>query len=113
MKPFVAAFVIAVVAPIAAAQQQAPRADPTDSAAPVPALNYNSAFAGYRGYREEPLAPWRGVNEEVTRAGGHFGIFGGGQKGHDSSKPAAKPAAPKPDSSLEPAPTTPGGGHRH
>lgn len=113
MKQFVAAFVIAAVAPIAAAQQQVVQPDPGNSAAPVPALNYHSAFAGYRSYREEPLAPWRGVNEEVTRAGGHSGIFGGGHKGHDSSKPAAKPAAPKPDSSLEPAPSAPGGGHQH
>jgi hypothetical protein len=112
MKPFFAAFVIAVVAPIASAQQHAPRPDPANPAAAVPALNYNSAFAGYRGYREEPLAPWRGVNEEVTRAGGHFGIFGGGQKGHDSSKPAAKPAAPKPEPSSKPAPSSGGGHHQ-
>lgn len=111
MKPFLAAFLIAAVTPIAAAEQRAPRPDPADPAASVPAFNYNSAFAGYRSYREEPLAPWRGVNEEVTRAGGHSGIFGGSHKGHNSSKPA-KPAAPKPESSSKPAPSTPGGGHQ-
>jgi hypothetical protein len=112
MKPFLAALAIAAVTPIAAAQQQASRPDPTNPAASVPAFNYNSAFAGYRGYREESLAPWRGVNEDVTRAGGHSGIFGGGHKGHDSSKPAPKPAAPKQDSSSKPAPSS-GGGHQH
>jgi hypothetical protein len=113
MKPFLAILVFAAISPFAAAQQQPARTNPAEPTASVPAFTYNSAFAGYRGYREEPIAPWRGVNDEVTRAGGHIGIFGGNHKGHDSSKPAAKPAVPKPESSPKPAPSAPGGGHRN
>jgi hypothetical protein len=109
MKPFFAAFVIAVVAPIASAQQQAPRPNPTDSAAPVPALNYNSAFAGYRGYREEPLAPWRDANDETARAGGHIGIVGGA--GHGATRTAPKPQEPgvAPSPKAQPKPAQHGG----
>lgn len=48
---------------------------PADPSAPVPAAGYQSAFEGYRAYREEPLADWRHVNDEVGRVGGHVGIF--------------------------------------
>ena len=60
-------------------------------AAPVPPVKYESPFAGYVPYREKDVAPWRDVNDEVARAGGHAGIFGGhGARMPD--KPGAKPA---------------------
>lgn len=63
------------------------------SAAPPP-----SAYADYQPYREEPLLPWRAVNDEVARIGGHIGIFGGAHAGHGTAPaqpaPAAKPTAP-------------------
>lgn len=93
MKPFLAAFLIAAVTPIAAAQHQVVRPDPANSAAPVPAFKYDSAFAGYRGYREEPLAPWRDANDATARAGGHVGIVGGAHGAHGAPKPASKPPA--------------------
>jgi len=94
MKPYLALAVIAALAPQAAAQQ-ASKSDPADPAAPAPALRYESAFTGYRGFREEPIAPWRGVNDDVARTGGHIGILRGAHGGHAAPKPAAPAAAGK------------------
>lgn len=95
MKSIVAVVVLAASAPLAAAQQQAAKTHPADPTAPVPVARYESVLSGYRGYREEPLAPWREVNDEVARAGGHIGIVGGaGRHAPASGSPLAKPAAP-------------------
>ena len=96
MKPYVAFAALAALAPHATAQQQGAKPHPADPAAPVPAVKYESAFSGYRGFREEPIAHWRDVNDEVARAGGHIGIVGGAQGGHGASKPAVKPPAQLP-----------------
>ena len=66
---------------------------PTQPDAPVPALKYVSGFAGYVSFREEELVPWREVNDEAARAGGHIGIVGGAHGGHPPGKPAVKPPA--------------------
>ena len=96
MKPYLAYAALAALAPHAAAQQPATQPHPADPAAPAPAVKYESAFADYRGFREEPLAPWRGVNAEAARAGGHAGIVGGAHAGHAAPKPpATAPAAKK------------------
>lgn len=75
-----------------AAAQQATRSHPADPAVRVPAPKYQSAFSGYRPLREEPVAPWREVNDEVARIGGHLGIVRGqapaqGQSGHVHGAP--------------------------
>ena len=68
----------AALAPAAiAAQQGGGQSSPTNSAAPVPAVTYESGFSGYVPFREEKLAPWRSVNDEVGRVGGHIGIVRG------------------------------------
>lgn len=66
-------FVLAVIAagPVAAQEE---RPDPKDPKAKAPPVEYRSAFEAYRPYAEPELAPWRGVNDEVRRAGGHAGI---------------------------------------
>lgn len=117
MKLFFAFTVLAALAPHAAAQQPAVRPHPADPAAPAQAAQYESAFSGYRGFREEPLAPWREVNEEVARTGGHIGIVGGAHGGHAPGNRAGKPsqarAAPaartKPE--VTPPPARPGDEH--
>jgi len=103
----------AALTPFAAtAQQRTTGLSPTDSGTAVPAVKYESAFTSYLPFREEKLAPWREVNDEVGRVGGHLGIFGGaaGHGGHGAAKPAVQPPAPKPS-----APATPqmmhGAGH--
>ena len=77
------------LAPPAGAAQ--PR--PTRPDAPAPAVKCESAFAGYVSFREQKLAPWREVNDEVARAGGHMGIVGGAHGVHDPGMSAAKPPA--------------------
>jgi hypothetical protein len=78
MKPFLALAMSAALAPHAAAEQPAPRKPhPADAQAAVAPFRYESAFSGYRSFREEPLASWREANEEVARAGGHAGILRG------------------------------------
>jgi len=118
MKTLFAIAVLAAVAPFATAQQRPPP-EPANPTAPVLTFKYESTFSGYRGFREEPLAPWRDVNDEVARAGGHIGIVGGAQGGHVSGDPAVKPAPPqapavraaKPEVTSPPA--GPGDEHDH
>jgi len=74
-------------APLAAAQPSASHINPADPAAPVPAPQYQSTFEGYRGFRETPLAPWRDVNDEVARVGGHIGILRGQSGGREQVMP--------------------------
>jgi hypothetical protein len=73
-------FALAAATAGSAAAQERP--DPADAKARTPPVEYRSAFEGYRPYAETELAPWRAVNEEVRRAGGHARIFGkhGGHK---------------------------------
>lgn len=70
----------------AIAQQHA-RANPLDPRAETTATPYQSAFDGYRPLRDEKLRPWREVNDEVVRAGGHIGIFGGGAHSGHGTQP--------------------------
>ena len=58
-----------------AQQQRAEEAKVTHPAARVPQASYRSAFETYVPYREPSIAPWREVNEDVARTGGHAGIF--------------------------------------
>jgi len=77
-------------------QSSATTPNPADVNARAPAIKYESAFAGYAPYREEKLAPWRDVNDEVARAGGHIGMFrGAGNAGHGNATPG--PVKPAPD----------------
>jgi hypothetical protein len=102
MKPYIAlAALMALTAP-AAAQQFRP--DPTDPAAVVPPVKHESAFVGYAPYREQTIAPWRDVNDEVARTGGHAGIF----RGHGTQAPARSPEKPPAaGAAAKPGATTP------
>ena len=86
---------------------------PMDPTASTPPVKYQSAFEGYRSYKEEPIADWRALNAEVGAVGGHMGIMGGAA-GHGAG--ATKPAATKPvategsQSPVRGAPKAPGGG---
>ncbi len=51
------------------------RAKPDDPAAPAAPLEHISSFQGYQPFRDEPLAPWREVNETAHRIGGHVGVL--------------------------------------
>ncbi len=86
----------------AMAQQRA-NTNPADPRAEAPPTRYESAFTGYQSFRDEKLAPWREVNDEVGRIGGQIGIFGGAHAGHGGGRsventlaPAATPQKPTP-----------------
>jgi len=69
------AAVTATLLPYAAAWAQATaapsRPDPADAKAATPALQYRSAFAGYRRLgAESPSLAWREANNTVERIGG-------------------------------------------
>ena len=51
-----------------AASQSPGRADVTDSRAQVPAVEFRTAFEGYRPFADEEQKDWRKANEDV---GGH------------------------------------------
>ena len=123
MKPFFAVLAFAACTPCVAAQQQSARPSPVDPTAPVAQAKYDSPFTGYTPYREQELAPWREVNEEVARVGGHAGVFGGaGHAAHGAAKsgpmkPApGQSAAKKEEAAGQPpvrsAPLAPQGGHK-
>ncbi len=76
MKPYTIWAAFGAIA-LDAFAQHAAAPSPTDAAARVPQATYRSAFEGYVPYREQALAPWREVNDEVGRIGGHAGIFRG------------------------------------
>jgi hypothetical protein len=83
-------FALAAMTAGAVAAQQPPRPDPADPNAPVPSIEYRSAFTDYRPYSEPELAAWRAANQAVAAAGGHVGIARSQGK---ADKPAAKPPA--------------------
>lgn len=74
----------------AAAGQQTARPDPADPSARSPKPAYQSAFAGYRPYKEEELARWREANDEVARLAGHAGHVS--QAGSAAKSAAKSPA---------------------
>lgn len=63
-KPALCAFSVGLVlsSPATLAQQT--------TASPVPKLPYHSVFAGYQGFAEQAIAPWRASNDAVEKAGG-------------------------------------------
>lgn len=90
-----AAFALAAFCISTALAQPVPaRTHPADPDAAAPAPAYRSAFEGYRPFRDETPLPWRGVNEEVARIGGHLGMFGGAA--------AATPPTATPGSTAKP-----------
>jgi hypothetical protein len=120
MKPYIAWAVMGAIALDAAAQQQPAAPHAGDPAARVPQASYRSTFEGYRAYREQALLPWREVNDEVARIGGHMGIFRAAVHGGHGQGAAAQPGAAagsndrKEAADKAPAGGAPqGGGHGH
>lgn len=79
-------FLPALVIAGAAAAQGADRPSPKDPKAKVPAVEYRSAFEGYRRFADQDLGDWRKANEEVGAAGGHAGHRPGHGAGDKTSK---------------------------
>lgn len=89
--------------------QTGARPDPADPRLSVPAATTESAFAGYRRFRDEPLADWRAGNDEMRGLGGHAGhIRDAAPPASRTPPPAGEHATPKP-----PASVNAGGMHAH
>ena len=88
-------FAFAALAAGAAVAQGDGRPNPLDAQAKVPAVEYRSAFEGYRSFAERDLRDWRSANDEVGAAGGHAGH----KPGHGPGQQTSKPQPGKPESS--------------
>ena len=73
---------------VAFAQGESERKDAATPELPVPPVTYQSAFEGYRPYREQDVDSWRAVNDEVAKIGGHIGVLKAA-KNPESEKPSA------------------------
>lgn len=80
----------------AAAGAQTPAQPPADRGA-APPLTYRSAYESYRPYAEEPLAPWREVNDTVERVGGHAGVLREAARATPPPAPTGTPPAGAPN----------------
>lgn len=82
---------------MAAASGVAPAAEPSPSQkSPPQAPAYRSAFEGYRPLIDEPLRPWREVNDEVARLRGHIGHIGSEAVAPDRPGPDSAGTVPRP-----------------
>ena len=91
IRPFAAATALALAVGVVAQPPAAlaqPRPRPDDPAVKTLPSAPPSAFAGYRPFRDEPQTPWREVNDEVGRLGGHAGHM------KDEAQPAVEQPAP-------------------
>jgi hypothetical protein len=87
-----------LAAPVAGQDRRPPATQASPGTTVSDYGRYQSAFERYTPYKEPEIAPWREANEEVGRAGGHIGIFGGAQGGHaPSDKDKAPAGAPASD----------------
>ena len=89
---------LVALATATAAGQETPRPDPADPRVKVPGVEYRSAFAGFRPFAEEKVAPWRESNEAAKDARSHGG----------DAPPSAEKSRPAP----KPPPGGEHGGHR-
>ena len=89
--------VAAALAGTAFAQTPGQVPDPANPRAPVPALRYESAFAGYRPYTEVEMLSWKRANSENGNLRGHI----------DHIAPVTMPVSasrPAPSTTLPPEP---------
>ena len=95
----------AAIAPKGVAMAPAPSASAVSSAA---ALNYRSAFEGYRPLTDQPVVSWRESNDLVGRIGGWQSYAREGQGGPPAgSAEAPAPAASQSKSTLPAKPGMP------
>jgi hypothetical protein len=72
----IAVALLALIASAAGAQQKPEPKKPV----------YDSAFAGYRPWKEEEPGRWREANDEMGRLGGHAGHGGPAEKSRGEKK---------------------------
>ena len=88
---------IAVVWAMACAQASfaADVAIPPPQATPQAVPGYVSSLADYKAWREPALTPWRRLNDEVAKLGGHMGHMRAAPTpgAADPAKPSEAPGA--------------------
>ena len=92
LSPCAVLFAVAVSIGSAVAQQNRP--DPSDPAAPVAATANASAFADYQPYREQKVAPWKQVLDEVAGVPGAAGHAGHSAVAATTTEPKETMRAP-------------------
>jgi hypothetical protein len=106
----------ALAAIIALTAAFASRANPADPALAVAEPTYASSFAGYRRYESPQIAPWRELNDEMERLGGHAGHIKDDVSPLDTPKPDVQLGEPPRAVPPAPAPSAPkpaASGHKH
>jgi Cu/Ag efflux protein CusF len=93
------AMLVLVAGAATAAEQPGKLPDPMDSRSGTPIVEYASAFADYRPFREPELRPWQEVNKEVAdnpgmghNMGAMKGMQHGTMPGADKQAAAAAPS---------------------
>ncbi len=79
---------MAVTAAMAQAPATAPRPDPADAKAAVPATLYASPFAAYRPLGDVSTGKWKDTNDTVGKIGGWKVYSREGQQAGEPAKPA-------------------------
>lgn len=82
--------------------------DPSNTAAAVPSVVYNSSFSPYRAFVEQDVAPWRDTNDTAGRIGG-WRVYAREALEPESGGAAAQPrtASPNPAGQSKPMPSGP------
>ena len=88
------AVLFAVAVSTGAADAQQIRPDPSDPAAPVAPTANASAFADYQPFREQKVAPWKQVLDEVAGVPGAAGRAGNNATATTTSEPKEMMPAP-------------------
>lgn len=106
LRPALAASLLLGLAPAGAA-----RPDPTDPAAPVPALSFRSSLSDFKRGEAVTARAWREVNDEVAAIGGWRQYL---REAHapEPAQPRAPDAAPASRATSSP-PRAMGHGHDH
>lgn len=85
---------LAVAVPIGSANAQQIRPDPSDPTVPVAATTTVSAFVGYQPFREQKIAPWKQVLDEVAGGSGAAGHAGHSAVAPTTTEPKETMLAP-------------------
>jgi hypothetical protein len=54
---------------------------------------YQSSFVDYRGFKDEPVKPWRESNEAMQGLGGHMGHLNNATENSDTKPTGREPPA--------------------
>lgn len=101
-----------MLTPFAANAQPSAQRDPADPSVPVSAARYESAFEGYQAFQDQKPAPWKEINEEMGRLGGHAGHMDSGANPHAAHQRPTFPQSPEGDSKPDSAPSGHGMDHK-